>query len=649
MQTTLSLLRWTTIPILALMLTGCGGSDKTTQEDTGPALDNSEEVEAYYQANPEFFVYAKPEDLPADLNWEDGREHPDLGSPDAKKGGTWYQYEPDYPRTLRRIGPDANGSFRLWQTDMRITYARRHPNLDDPTAYIPGVAIEWALDPENATVYVRLDPDARWSDGEPITTEDVFFKFFYNRQLDYHKDPWYKDHYTNQFSKVTRYDDLTFSITTATKKPDYHQYVLLDDPAPKHFFKEFGQDYVERYNWRFQPTTGAYVILDEDIKKGKSIALTRVKDWWAKDKKFFRNLYNPDRIEFTIIRTPEKAFEAFLGGQLDTAGLSLATRWYDQLGDDNPLVQNGYIHKTIFFNQVPTGGFNFWFNTSRPLLDDVNIRKGLAHSCNWDLVIEKVFRRMWSRMHTTGRGYGEADHPSLKSRNFNVEKAGEYFAKAGFTKRGPDGILMNDEGKRLTFTVTTGYKSLQDHLTVLEQEARKAGVKLNIEVLDATASWKKTQEKKHEIAFAGFSFTPEQIYSRYWQTYHGDNAYNEDGSPKTQTNNLVMIDEPILNGLIINHRETESHEEKVRLAHQIEEMLHDLAVHAHGFYRPSYRVGSWRWVKWPEDINVKRSEYFFSWMVHWIDEEVRQETKDAMRKGETYPPQVKVYDQYKSE
>ena len=55
--------------------------------------------------------------------------------------------------------------------------ARRHPNDtsigETGFRYFPGIATEWALDKENATVYVRMDPDARFSDGEPITSDDI--------------------------------------------------------------------------------------------------------------------------------------------------------------------------------------------------------------------------------------------------------------------------------------------------------------------------------------------------------------------------------------------------------------------------------------------------------------------------------------------
>ena len=59
-----------------------------------PVRDNSAEVEAYYAAHPEFFVVKTPSDLPADLEWTDGGEFPELGSPERVRGGTLHGRTP---------------------------------------------------------------------------------------------------------------------------------------------------------------------------------------------------------------------------------------------------------------------------------------------------------------------------------------------------------------------------------------------------------------------------------------------------------------------------------------------------------------------------------------------------------------------------
>ena len=163
-----------------ILLSGCGGPD--SEAPTEAARDNTAEIQAYYAANPEFFSFKTPADLPADLEWEDGSHLPEIGSPNAKKGGTQYRTLQDFPRTLRTAGPDSNGSFRPFiLDDTWVRLAHIHP---DTFEYYPGTASAWAIDQEARTVYVKMDPAARWNDGMPVTADDFLFMFFFY-QSDY--------------------------------------------------------------------------------------------------------------------------------------------------------------------------------------------------------------------------------------------------------------------------------------------------------------------------------------------------------------------------------------------------------------------------------------------------------------------------------
>jgi microcin C transport system substrate-binding protein len=676
---------------LAPMVGACGGGDTAADVDLPPGgRDNTKEVEEYYRTRvslppalreafergdvtqeeidrrtaagefPLFFHQATLADLPAGLEWEDGMELPDLGSPEAKKGGTVFMSLDDFPRTLRIVGPDANGSFRAYILDdnaMRL--ARRHPNVTEvgPKGHylFPGIAKEWAIDRPSKTVFVRIDPEAKWSDGHPITTEDFFFMFFFY-QSSYITEPWYNNFYTRTYERITRYDDHTFSITTAEAKPDLSERVLDLNPIPRHFYMDLGPDFVERYQWQFAPTSGPYVVLPEHVDKGRSITLTRNENWWAKDRKFWKNRYNFDRIHFAIIRDKAKAFETFKKGELDTFRIREAEYWYDKLPDSDPLVQNGYIGKYTFYNDTPRSDWGLWINSAQPLLDDRNVRIGIQHASNWDLVIEKFFRGDFVRMRTSNDGYGQFTHPTLKARPFSVDQALESFAKAGFDRRGADGILVNDRGQRLSFTLTTGYDNFRDILTILREEAAKAGLEYRIEVLDHTAAFKKSSEKQHDLVLTGYNVSPE-MYPRFWENYHSVNAYDrpflEDGSVnperkvKPQTNNLFSLANRDLDQLIDRYTASDDAEEMKGLAHRMEEMVHGEAVFVPGFVMPFYRFMSWRWIRWPEEFGAKLATEYEEWWLHWIDEDMKKETLDAKRSGKAFPELLETNTKYR--
>ncbi|EAQ98396.2 extracellular solute-binding protein [Congregibacter litoralis] len=641
--------------LAALFLAGCGGeSGGGGESDAASAtIDNTAEVEADYAAEPDFYRFKTLDDLPADLVWENGADLPEIGSPEAKKGGTRYIALPDFPRTLRTAGPDSNGAFRPYILDNVVTLiAHLHP---DEREFYPALAESWALDPETSTVYVKLDPAATWSDGVPVTTDDFFFMFWFYKS-EYIRAPWYNNWYGTQYTNITRYDDRTFSITSASAKPDYASRVLELHPRPRHHFKELGEDYLERYQWRFTPTTGAYVLRDGDLKKGRSIVLTRNKDWWAKDKKHFRYRYNPDRVQFNIIRDTPKRFEAFKRGDIDQFGLALSEYWYEKLPDSDPDVQAGYIAKSVFYNEYPRPPYGLWMNTSQPLLDDLNVRLGVQHASNWQLVIDQYFRGDAARLKTANEGFAEFNDPSIEPREFDISKAQAYFAAAGFTERGPDGILVNAEGQKLAFTLSTGYENLADVMTILKQEAQKAGLELRIEILDSTTGWKKVQEKQHEIHLVAFGRFLE-MYPRYWEHYHSDNAYddaflddgsiNPDRELKTQTNNLEAFADFEMDGLIDRYRASQDKDEMVELSHQILNLHHEHASFSPGWYQPSLRLGHWRWIRYPDYFNHRYISTIDDLWVHWIDTDLKKEVLEARKSGKTFPPKIQVYDQWK--
>jgi microcin C transport system substrate-binding protein len=662
METLIRVSRLGAAAAVLVLFASCGGD----AEEGGPARHISADVQTYYQANPEFFKFATPADIPANLVWEDGSDLPELGSPNAKKGGTYNGRIQDFPRTLRPYGPDANSSFRPWiLDDVVMQLARLHPDLPGAHRYYAGIAQDWAIDKANRTVYIHLDPAAKWSDGNPITTDDMLFMFYFFQSEDI-QEPWYNNWYGKDvnYSNITKYDDRTFSIQLKESRPNMLSLVLELNPIPSAFYKEFGDDFVERYQWSFVPTTGAYVIADDELERIRSdrtgITLKRNPDWWAANKRNWRYRYNYDEIALRVIRDTPKAFEAALAGELDfIGGMSLAEYWYDQFPNTHELVQRGLVHKTTFYNDVPRPTYGLWMNSAMPLLDNQDIRMGIQYASNWQLVLDQYFRGDYQRMNTTSDGYGEFTHPTLQARAFDINKALEHFAKAGFTKRGPDGVLVNDAGQKLSFNLSSGYESLAPILNILRQEALKAGLELRVEVLDASAAWKKVQEKNHDIAFTAFDVGVEQ-YPRYWETYHSVNAFDQaflaDGhtpnpnrKPKPQTNNLMSIAVPELDSLISLYDDSEDLEIMKGLAHKMEEIIYDHGSFSPGFVQPFYRTAYWRWMQFPEKFDARFSRGPNEFFMGWIDQAKKEETLAARRGTQSFPVGINVYSQWRTD
>lgn len=617
-------------------------------DDRFPPYDNTEEVKAFYQSKPEFFQWKTLEDLPQNLQWENGDGLPEIGDPAAKKGGTFHTEVATFPPTFRTIGPDANNSFRSEHHDnILIGLLGRHPNADQ---WIPGLAEAWAISEDGLTVFYRLDPSATWSDGEPVTVED-FFMTFYVMLSPHIKDPWYNDYYSKEFKAITKYSDRILAITIPDRRPDpiYHASVT---PVPSHFYREFTDDFPARYQWRKAPTTGAYDIKPDGVKRGRSVTLSRVQDWWGKDKKYYKNCYNPDFIQYRVIASPDKAWEMFRQGEIDFFSNRFAALpplyWYEK--SEAPEFYKGYIEKGVFYNIYPRISRGIYLNQSKPLLDNLDVRIGINYALNFAKVIDVLLRGDAVRMQSTFAGFGRFTNPNLRALPFDVRKAREHFAKAGFTKSGSDRVLVNAEGKRLSVTLSAPDQSLTMQICMmLKEEALLAGLDINLEMMEATQLYKKVDQKNHEMVMVGWAAQPP--YPRFWEYYHSDNAWKIGPDGKKQvvpdTNNVTMTADAEMDPIIDRQRNARTEEEMQALCYQLQEMVVAKACAIPGWDSPFYRYASWRWICWPKDGNVKASQLPLDSFVYWIDEDKKKETLDAMREGRSFGETTRVYDQYR--
>ena len=586
-----------------------------------------------------------PDELPAGLVWETNDADPTFASPDAKRGGTFRTSMLSFPLTIRRVGPDSNGSFAGPLRYNQLSLVSYHPNTRRP---IPSLATHWAYGPDGRSLYYRLNPKARWSDGVPVTADDFVFAVQFMRSKEI-VAPWYNNYYTERIRDAKRYDDHTIGIQGADPKPLFEMhYEYAFGPVPKHFHEpRMTADWVQATNWEIEPNTGPYQI--SEVDKGKTIEMSRKADWWANDERYLRHRFNPDKIRYRVIRELNVAYQHFVKGELDTFGLVLPLYWHEKaMGAE---YDAGYIAKYWFYNDLPVPSAGMYLNTENPLLADARVRYGLAHAMNFDRVIETVLRGDYDRMPTFQLGFGDYDNRLIRARDFDIDKANAYFDDAGFSERGGDGIRVRD-GQRLSLRVTYGAPHHTERLVILREEARKAGVELELQLLDGSSSFKTMQEKKHEIAW--MSWASQGMSPRYWEHFHSANA----GKP--QTNNLANLANPEMDELIMTFRGSSDLEQRIALAHRLEQMVHDAGVVIPTFQVPYTREGAWRWVKLPEWLGTRTTGALFnphrlsagifsSGGLFWIDEAEKERTLEAMDEGVTFEPFTAMNTDYRAE
>lgn len=615
--------------VMTVTLANCGGSDQLE----APAFDNEQDVQAFYAANPDRFVFANLEDLPKNLRWQDGSDLDTFADPNAKRGGTLSIRLAAMQQTLRMVGPDANSTLRgpLWSANS-VGLIEIHPWQE---GYIPGTAQQWAIDPDDSrTIYLRLDPDARWSDGKPFTMDDVFFTAYFS--LSPHlKAPAYNRVWDEQLARLTRYDDQTFAITQKKRSPEPLMTIAGMTIVQREFYREFGEDYVEKYHWRFAPVTGAYTLNPDKVERGRQITMDRIPDWWGDQKPFLRYRFNPDHLRFTLVRDDSKAFEAFLIGDFDWHNLTRTDLWHER-ADEEP-IKHGYIERAKFFHHLPAAREGVYMNANDEVLKNRTIRLGVQHAINYDLVNSALYRDDRRRIRSFSDGFGPYSHPQLQARPFDIELAADYFRQAGYSERGADGILMRPDGKRLSLVMTVANEANRnEEAAILQTQARKAGLDIVIDSLDRTAFFTKVFEKKYQLAIHSWNTGYSKLPMLQWELRGVD-------AGKPSNFNTTNIHDARLDELINEWDQLQDPERAKAVAHEVQERVHEFAAWVPGLTVDYQRRGYWRWVKWPDYFQVPRFFFFMKTGVFWIDEEARAETQQAMQNGVTFPPQTNTF------
>jgi microcin C transport system substrate-binding protein len=413
-------------------------------------------------------------------------------------------------------------------------------------------------------------------------------------------DPWYNNYYQETITNVVKFDNYTIGIYGAHVRPQKELlFELTFSPVAQHFHK-LDQNWVDNYNWKIEPNTGPYII--DNMRKGKYVEFKRKQDWWANDKRYFRNRFNPDYVRVKVIRDFNVANQYFTKGELDSFPMILPRMWYKKA--NGPAYDNGYIGKIKFFNDVPQSPQGLFLNEDDPILADRNVRYGIAYSMNFAKLLKTVLRGDYERMQTLSDGYGDYTNSEIKAREFNLQKADEYFRLAGWIQRDDDGIRVKN-GQRLSLRVSYSNPEATQRLIVLKQEAANAGLELTLQLLDGTASYKQLMEKKHQIAWTGFGSGGGAAPTLYWEFFHSSNAH------KPQTNNISNVDNPVLDAKINAYQAATDLSARIRLAHEIEQLVYEDGSFIPGYKVPYTRQAFWRWLKLPPDIGTKSSDDLF--------------------------------------
>jgi len=553
--------------------------------------------------------------------WQTNEDFPLVGDPNAKKGGEFtFSTLASYPSTFRIHGPGTNTSVHTLMSSLVYeTLVGVHSNTLE---IIPGLAEAWEIQEDNMTFLFRLNPKARWADGQPVTPEDVVFSWELVTDPDT-QDPASADLYTRMFEKPEVVDERTVKFVAKTLH--WRNFLFCGaglEILPAHIFK--GKEYLKDFNWDLPNGSGPYKL--SEYKKGNNIIFTRREDYWAKDEYGNQGVYNFDRIKFVIIRDQNLNFEKFKKGELDYYYVNVSREWVEEM--DFEKIQKGWIQKRKIYTFDPNGHYGLAINMRRAPFDDVRVRKALAHLYNRPAFMEKLFFNEYQNMNSYFPG-SIYENPKNEEPGFDPEKAQALLEEAGWSERNNQGILVKD-GQPFSFTLLYSQKSSERYLTIFQNDLKKAGIEVKLKLIDWTALIKLLEERNFSMfvmAWSGMTFpNPESNYhSKY--------------ASMKLTNNITGINIPRIDEILEAYPEMFDLEERIAALQELDGLIYNEHPYILNWYGPFKRIAYWNRFGMPESYFSKIDEIMFQSMLTlwWYDEEKEKALQEAIKNNTSLP------------
>ena len=259
-------------------------------------------------------------------------------------------------------------------------------SLDEAFSLYAHVAETLDVSDDRSSVVFNLRPQARFSDGKPVTPEDVRFSW---ELLKEKGQPFHRSYYKNvAAAEVTGAHTIRFSF--AGENREMPLIIGLMPILPKHLVSP---DTFERTGFEAPVGSGAYVVAGIDA--GKRVVLRRDPNWWARDLNTARGRFNFEEIRYDYFRDTTSMFEAFKSGDIDLREEDAPDRW--ATGYDFPASAEGRVIRRTFDIGTPAGMNGFALNTRRPMLADWRVRRALGLLFDFEWINRSLFNGLYTR------------------------------------------------------------------------------------------------------------------------------------------------------------------------------------------------------------------------------------------------------------
>jgi peptide/nickel transport system substrate-binding protein len=321
----------------------------------------------------------------------DGFDHFPYADPNAPKGGkVTYAFVGTYDSLNPFIVKSATTSSRgIWDPALgnNVFESLLVRNRDEAFTLYGLLAESVEVPDDRSSMTFYLNPKAHFSDGVPVTPDDVIFSLDILREKG---RPNYKSWYA-KVVKTEKVGEHGVKMTFADGEDRELPLLLgLMPILPKH---AINPDTFDQSTLKPMIGSGPYVMAE--IRPGESFVLKRDPNYWGKDLPVKRGFDNFDEMRIDYYRDRTAMLEAFKKGLYDVNPEGDPSNW--QQGYDFPAAAEGKVVKESFKTGLPKGMLGFAFNTRRPIFADRQVRKALAMLFDFEWVNKNLFFGVYQR------------------------------------------------------------------------------------------------------------------------------------------------------------------------------------------------------------------------------------------------------------
>jgi microcin C transport system substrate-binding protein len=547
----------------------------------------------------------------------DWKDAPDpLASSDATVGGSITSFAGQYPQSFNYYL--ANNTFCA---ELFSLMYESLLDMDPITmTYTPSVANRWSISDDQLTFTFHLDPKAMWSDGKPMTADDV--KWTYDAIMNPTNMTGSSKVALARFTSPTIVNKQTITFTATEVHWQNLGAAAGFSILPKHIFadKDFNS-----INFKFPVVSGAYQI--KEMRDGIALKLSRRENWWQRKQLRNQNKANFETIVFRFYAERVNAFDAFKKGSIDIYPIYTSRLWVKEtLGKQ---FTNNWIAKQKIQNYQPVGFQGFAMNMRRAPFDDLRVRKAMAHLLNR----ERMNRTLMYNQYFLQKSYYEDLYtPEFPCKNpvfdYNPEKAEALLAEAGW-KANPETGILEKEGKPFRLTFLSRDPSSDKFLQVYNEDLQNAGIELKIERKDWAAWAKDMDEFNFDMTWAAWGAG---IFKNPESMWHSSEA------TRTSGNNITGFKHDIVDSLIESQKSIFDVNRRHAICREIDSIVTQQVPYALLWNINYTRLLYWNKYGTPPTVLSKYGTASAAIWYWWYDDDSAADLADAVETDSPLPP-----------